>query len=85
MNSLENLTASINLKLCRSQVSNQSAPLQDAIGNNMRVKRVIYVGFMSVICQYYVGFMSVHETDINWYHIENKAFTLKSMSDVSIF
>ncbi len=40
---------------------------------------------MSVICQYYVGFMSVYETDINWYHIENKAFTLKSMSDVSIF
>jgi hypothetical protein len=40
---------------------------------------------MSVICQYYVGFMSVYETDINLYHIENKAFTLKSMSDVSTF
>ena len=40
---------------------------------------------MSVICQYYVGFMSVYEIDNNLYYIENKAFTLKSMSDVSIF
>ena len=40
---------------------------------------------MSVLCQYYVGFMSVYETDINLYHIESKAFALKSMSDVSKF
>ena len=44
-----------------------------------------YEGKTGNLCQYYVGFMSVYETDINLYYIENKVFTLKSMSDVSKF
>ena len=38
---------------------------------------------MSVLCQYYVGIMSVYQTKIQYYHIDNKVFTLQFMSDVS--
>ena len=44
-----------------------------------------YEGKTRNLCRFYVSFMSVYETNSNQYHIENKVFTLMSMSDVSIF
>ena len=41
------------------------------------------VGIMSVVCQYYVGFMSVYGTIEFIYPIKNEIFTNSTMSDVS--
>lgn len=40
---------------------------------------------MSVKCRFYVGFMSVFESKLKSYMIENMIFTEKCMSDVSKF
>lgn len=40
---------------------------------------------MSATCRFYVGFMSVFESELKSYMIENMIFTEKYMSDVGKF
>ena len=43
------------------------------------------VGIMSVVCRFYVGFMSVYRKIILYQYTDIQKDRLKNMSDVSIF